>query len=329
VARVRQARIKISAAVGEASYHCVTRTVNKERLFDDVAKDILRRQIWLVADFCGVEVLTYAVMINHFHVVIRVPREQPVPDAELLRRYRVLYPKPTARQAARLEVIVAQLAENGPAAVQWRQRQLRRMGDISQYMKLLKERFSIWFNRTHDRIGTLWAERFKSSLIGPGALLTMVAYDDLNSVRAGLVIDPKDYRFCGYAEAVAGNLAAQKGLWSVVGGPDWASALAAYCEVLFGTGGTPRAKATNIPRGEVQRVLAEGGKLPLAAILRCRVRYFTDGAVLGTRAFVEEQLAAYRKKTGRRQGMGPHELPPCTDWGDLTTLRGLRQRAID
>ena len=330
--RMRQARIKIPAEEAEADYHCMSRTVNGERLFDDVAKEVLRRQLWQVADYCGVQILTYTVMSNHFHVIVRVPLrvplQQSVPDAELLRRYRVLYPKPTTYQAARLEVIQAQLAENGLDAVRWRRQQLRLMGDVSQYMKLVKQRCSIWYNKSHRRFGTLWAERFKSVLVGPDALQTMCAYVDLNCVRAGLVVDPKDYRFCGYAEAVAGNLAAQTGLRTVAGGTEWNDAQTGYREMIFGVGGGPQAMAASIPAAEVQRVLAQGGKVPLAAILRCRLRYFTDGAVLGSRAFVEVQLAAYHRKTGRRERSEPHALPACTSWGDLATLRGLRRRTI-
>ena len=325
---VRQARIKIPAVEGEAVYHCMSRTVNGEWLFDTVVREVLRRQLWQVADYCGVQVLTYTVLSDHFHVMVRVPREQPVSDAELLRRYGVLYPKPTAYQTARLEVVKAQLAENGPEALVWRQRQLRLMGDVSQYMKLVKQRLSIWYNKAHGRFGTLWAERFKSILVGPGALLPMVAYVDLNCVRAGMVEDPKDYRFCGYAEAVAGNPVAQEALRWVLGGRQWADTQAGYRQMLFGKGGSPRDAAANISQGEVRRVLDEGGKLPLAAILRCRIRYFSDGAVLGTKAFVEEQLGAYRKRTGRREGIGPHPLPDCTDWGDLVAMRGLRRPAI-
>ncbi len=54
---------------GSAMYHCVTRMVNKEMLFDPVAKEVLRKQIWRIADFSGVEILTYCVMTNHFHVL--------------------------------------------------------------------------------------------------------------------------------------------------------------------------------------------------------------------------------------------------------------------
>ena len=79
----------------EAVYHCMTRTVNGEFLFEDREKEVLRQMIRQVADFCGVDVLTYCIMSNHFHVLVRVRDEPVVSDRELMRRYRVLYPKPT------------------------------------------------------------------------------------------------------------------------------------------------------------------------------------------------------------------------------------------
>jgi hypothetical protein len=290
---------------------------------------VLRRQIWQVADYCGVQVVTYTVMSNHFHVLLRVPRQVPVSDAELLRRYKVLYPKPTKYQAARLEVIEAELACNGPEAIAWRRRQLALMGDVSQFMKLVKQRFSIWFNKTHRRFGTLWAERFKSILLEPQEQLrrTMAAYIELNAVRAGLVKDPKDYRFCGYAEAVAGSVVAREGIRLVSGDRSWDEAQADYRELIFGTGAASREGSAVISAAELQRVVDEGGRLPLSTVLRCRLRYFSDGAVLGSQAFVDAQLARYRQQTGRGERTAPRALPAWTDWGDLTTLRGLRRRA--
>ena len=327
---MRQARIKIPVAESEAAYHCISRTVNGEWLFDDAAKEILRRQVWQVADYCGVQIVTYAILSNHFHVLLNVPRQAPVSDAELLRRYKVLYPKPTRYQAARLAVVEAELARNGPEAVAWRQRQLALMGDVSQFMKLVKQRFSIWFNKSHRRFGTLWAERFKSLLVETEGRVrqTMAAYIDLNGVRAGLVTDPKDYRFCGYAEAVAGSAAAREGIRSITGGRAWDEAQAHYREVLYGTGAGPREGAGTISVTDLQRVIEEGGRLPLTTVLRCRLRYFTDGAVLGSRAFVDLQLVRYRQKTGRRERTEPRALPAWMDLGDWSTLRGLRQRAF-
>ena len=327
---MRQARIKVAAETGEAVYHCLSRAVAGDWLFDDQAKEVLRRQFWQGADYCGLEILTYVILSNHFHVLVRVPQKTVVTDAELLRRYQVLYPRPTRYQAARLEVIKQQLAVDGSEAQRWRRRQLAQMGDISPFMKLVKQRFSVWFNRNHGRIGTLWTERFKSVLLESEdwVLSTVAAYIDLNAVRAGLVEDPKDYRFCGYAEAVAGSESARTGLRAIVRGPDWGAVQAAYRQVLFGTGAEPREHKAAIPTEALTRVVAEGGRLPLATVLRCRIRYFSDGAVLGSQTFVAGQLAAYRARTGRRERTGVRLLPPVTDWGGMATLRGLRRCAF-
>jgi putative transposase len=130
-----------------------------------------------------------------------------VSDVELLRRFKVLYPKPTKYQVASFAEIERLLRAGGDEASEVRQKLLARMGDLSEFMKTVKQRFSVWYNGSHQRYGTLWADRFKSVLVeGEGnPLQTMAAYIDLNSVRAGIVDDPKDYRCCSYAEAVANS----------------------------------------------------------------------------------------------------------------------------
>ena len=330
---MRQARIKVDAGEGQAVYHCMSRTVNGERLLDDVAKEVLRKQLWQISDYCGLEIITYAIMSNHFHVLVRVPQKPAVTDAELVRRFRILYPKPTKYQTARFDVIQSQLKSNGDAAKEWRNQQLAMMGDLSQFMKLVKQRFSVWYNRSHQRYGTLWAERFKSVLVEAtsGVMRTMAAYIDLNPVRAGLVNDPKDYRFCGYAEAVAGHKPAQQGIVQLIEGGrkhgwDWTQD--AYRETLFGKGSAPKEYGAKIDDAAMQRVIKAKGRLPLHQVLRCRVRYFSDGAVLGGHAFVQEHLGTYQRLTGKRTRTAPRPVPRVTDWGDLSTLRGLRSKTL-
>ena len=290
--------------------------------------------LWQVADFCGVQVLTYCVMSNHFHVLVRVENEQEISDTELMRRYKVLYPKPTKYQEASAALMTKTLEEGGEEAEVIRQKLRARMGDVSEFMKALKQRFSVWYNRSHQRYGTLWAERFKSVLVeGKGnPLQTMAAYIDLNPVRAGLVNDPKDYRFCGYAEAVASRHAARKGMlhiWRAYaddgrrGKFSIDEALHMHRELIFGK----RAGEAGLTEASRMKALKELEKknavLPKAAVLRCRVRYFTDGAILGSQEFVRSFTGAWQMERGRKHPPKVNRMRGA-DWGGLAVIQGMR-----
>ena len=323
-----------------AVYHCITRTVNGAFLFEDADKEMLRRQLWQAAQFSGVQVLTYCLLSNHFHLLVRVPAKAKISDAELLRRYRLLYPKDTALTRKHgggvlgedpATTVETTLAAGGSEAEKLRTSLLKRMYDVSEFMKTVKQRFSVWYNRTHDRYGTLWAERFKSVLIEDDryALATVAAYIDLNPVRAGLVQDPKDYRFCGYGEAVGvGGQRIRAGLQLVLGPGNWSTVLREYRMILFGKGTAAKrdgSSAGEIAWEDARHVLNEGGRLPVSTVLRCRVRYFSDGAALGSQCFVAGVLREYQKLTGRRGRQKDPRPMLGTEWNEMTTLRGLRR----
>jgi len=300
-----------------AYYHLMSRTVNGEALFGDREREVMRKMIWQVAEFSGVRVVTYAVMKNHFHLLVEVPQQAAeVSDAELVRRYRILYPKPTPWQPMRADVLAAHLDANLHEGRQLRKDLLRRMHDISWLMKTLKQRFSRWFNRSKDRFGPVWSERFKSVLVEGDrwALRTVAAYIDLNAVRAGLVSDPIDYRFCGYAEALSGSKRARQGLMVVD------HDLAGYRQTLYGAAAESRDGKDSISREEAVKVLEEEkGVLPIAVILRCRIRYFTDGMVLGSEDFVREHMSQSKRSNQRAKPMRG------ADWKGLSVGTGLRK----
>ncbi len=274
-----------------AVYHCISRTVDGEMLFGSLEKERFRRMLWRVADFSGVEILTYCVMGNHFHVLVRV---SPVPkeglsDAEVVRRFRILYPKRTRYQLMDAGRFEQELASGTERARAMKVSLEARMGDVSEFMKTLKSRFTIWFNQTHRRFGALWSERFKSVLVenSPWALRTVAAYIDLNPVRAGLVKDPKDYRYSGYGEAVGGGASARKGIFSAVGGGK--NTLSAYRIILFGKGAVAGPGECGIPEAKLKAVERHKGELPLTVRFAARLRYFTEGRILGSREFVRQQ----------------------------------------
>tara|TARA_R100000027_G_scaffold61554_5_gene53045 strand:+ start:65134 stop:66039 length:906 start_codon:yes stop_codon:yes gene_type:complete len=297
----------------------MSRTVNGEALFGDREKEVMRKMIWRVAEFSGVRVVTYAVMKNHFHILVEVPpRETEVSDRELIRRYRLLYPRPTPWQPMSVKVLERHLKGKSLEGRELRKDLVRRMSDVSEFMRTLKLRFTLWFNRSRDRFGPLWSARFKSVLVEGDrfALRTVAAYIDLNAVRAGIVSDPKDYRFCGYGEALAGGKRARAGLLVVD------RSMAGYRQTLYGAGSCKKAEKDSISREEALRVLEEEkGKLPLSVVLRCRVRYFSDGMVLGSDKFVREYLDG--EPPGKRPRK-PHRMSGA-DWKDLRVGTGLRQ----
>jgi REP element-mobilizing transposase RayT len=326
-------RVKRITAEGTGIYHCMSRTVNGEALFERREMEVLRKMIHQVADFSGVEILTYCLMHNHFHLLVKVIPEDSIEDGELMRRYRVLYPKPTQYESASIDLMTRELKNEGPDAAMIRQKLMARMGNISAFMKTLKQRFSTWFNKTHERFGPLWADRFKSVLVeGRGNVLqTMAAYIDLNPVRAGLVKDPKDYRFCGYSEAVSGQMWAKRALKFITAGLYEVSdreALQVYRCMLFGKGASASANTASIDHAHALRVLKkEQGVLPSAVLLRCRIRYFSEGAVLGSREFVQSHAETWKRHAGRKHSYKPRIIQ-AEDKEALAILKQVRGPAF-
>jgi REP-associated tyrosine transposase len=332
---MRQPRIK---GQGESFYHCASRVVEGRFLFQTESPGSIEAEHFvylmrrLEKAFC-VQVLTYALMANHFHILCKVPAPRTLTDQELLDCIEVGYGSERRAQVAELLVVHSKDANSSDQGEQLRQHYLSRLFDVSTYMKELKGRFAQWYNRRHQRYGVLWAERFKSVLIEGGQALSAVsAYIDLNPLRAGLCEDPKDYRYCGYAEAIAKKSAhAKLGLREVlglVGDTSWKDVSREYRKLLFQTGtAASKAGALVDPKIAHKVVQKDKGEIPLSDLLRCRVRYFTDGGILGSRAFVQEQFARCRKLAVPLTADRGHRLKVIAD-EQIWALRDLRLRPV-
>jgi hypothetical protein len=310
-----------------AVYHCISRIVGGQALLGDLEKEKLRIMLRQQAGFSGLQVITHALMSNHIHILLRVPACIQLTDAHLVQRASAFY----GANSPYVQTLQQALETSGHLSEDLRTGLLSRMGDVSVYMKELKQRFSKWFNKQHDRFGTLWSERFKSLLVEdqPGAVQAVAAYIDLNSVRAQQATDPKDYRWCGYAEAVAGDEQARQGLASFHESSDWALVGAAYRQVLMATAGRAGRSGKVALDGEAIRAeLARGGQLSMGEVLRVRVRYFSDGLVLGSRNYVNEVFAEFRDRFGARRKTGARPMRGLRALGDLVTLRDLRVNAV-
>ena len=195
-------------------------------------------------------------------------------------------------------------------------------------MKTLKQCFTQWFNKKHERCGHLWEDRFKSSLVESGhAARTVAAYIDLNPVRAALVDDPKDYRWCSYGEAVAGNKRSREGLQRVMfeaGRAQGAEQVAAeellswrqashhYRKILYFA----------LNRNNANLDAEDTPQLSETDALLCRLRAMIDGVALGSSPFVENIFGCYRGRFGKKRKTGARKLQQVDT--RLRTLRNLQ-----
>ncbi|MGK0187860.1 MAG: hypothetical protein ACI9R3_003651 [Verrucomicrobiales bacterium] len=214
---------------------------------------------------------------------------------------------------------------------------LDRLYDLSAFVGEVKQRFSQWYNLRNERIGPLWEDRFKSVLVQgePGILATVAAYIDLNAVRAGIVKDPREWRWCGYAEALKGQGLSRNGVYEVLGNRDaarrdgeaWKKVHRRYRQLLMEEGRQLRDDENRVVRKgltpeEFEAEEARNFELPTPALLRHRLRYFVDGLALGSEAFIEGVFEKNREKMGVERTRGARV--PKVAMGGLRTLRDLR-----
>ena len=317
---MRKARAK---ADGEGYYHIVNRMSWQRMLLKGDWKKRLLGHIRQAAEFAGVEILTFAIMGNHFHLLARVETKREVSGDELVTRMRAIY---SEKQLER------KLAEwdrwDASEKTKWRADEARarmraRMFDLSQFVKLFTERFTTEFNKTGKYTGSPWGQRFKSILIERGSrtLPTVSAYIDLNPIRAKIATNPGEYRWTGLGAALGGDLSAREGLISLIAYSygierrSWEETLDIYRSILDGrleldaaknrdrppkNGACPREEIAGngvcpqrnvFDAKEVERKIKEGTMLSLFELLRCKVRGFCNGWALGSDGFARKLLA--------------------------------------
>jgi len=319
---MRMRRMKVPEGA-DGIYHCHSRAVDGRNIFDARGKEEFLRRMWRTAEFLGVQILSYTVMSNHYHHLVLVPGEVELTNEELLERLRVYYGE---RNSNYLEFREA-LDKGDETLDQLREQHMRRMGDVSEFEKTLKQGFSSWYNRRNDRRGTLWMEPFGSTIAedDPIATIPMAAYIDLNPVRAGIVDDPKDYLHCGYAAALAGDERCREGIQRLMHMNSWPQASTQYRIYLMQQGQMKvPGKAGTIDRDLLLKTLKEEGHLPAHQLLRLKVRYFTHGLVLGSEKYVEEFFQQYRSHFGERRKTGARPIKALPESG-LHVLRDLRK----
>ena len=372
---MRQLRWKFSneqAREKRACYSIVSRVVDRNHCLQVDEKEHFRMFMRMQEKFSGCRVLAYCVMSNHFHILLEVPPmpvnpeapggEEGFTDGELLERLSALYSEAFVAEV-RKELEAAREEGDEARVAEVHARFTYRMHDLSEFMKTLLQRFTSWFNRTHERTGTLWEQRYKSVIVESGdAARTVAAYIDLNPVRAGMAEDPAEYRWSSYGEAVGGGAkgdgkTAREGLVRACSErfqPDdpgqaslsnkefaekWKEVSRIYRR-LMGLALGRRSGRANVGEASpgagmnTEEMLASernGTVLPdlgIVKMLRCRIRYFTDGAVIGSREFVNEAFEGARERFPEKRKDGARKLRGNAKAaaGTLWSMRDLRVR---
>jgi REP element-mobilizing transposase RayT len=185
-------------------YHVISRCVRRAWLWgrDDVTgRDYSHRKHWVLdrlgqlTDIFAIEICAYAVMSDHYHLVLYVDREkaQRWTAEEVIRRWSRLHRQPPlVNRYQEPDVLVAERKAAEKIIGQWRER----LFDISWFMRLLNEHLARLANAEDDCTGRFWEGRFKSqALLDEAGLLTAMVYVDLNPIRAGVAKTPEASEF--------------------------------------------------------------------------------------------------------------------------------------
>ena len=175
-------------------YHCVSRCVRRAFLcgYDRASrKNFDHRKQWILdrikelSDIFSIEVCAYAIMSNHFHMVLHVDsaRARAWSTDEVIERWLRLYSGPEVAQRYQAGINLNKVEQDALAI--WVEVWRARLADLSWYMRCLNETVARMANKEDKCTGRFWEGRFRSqALLDEAALVSCMAYVDLNPIRA-------------------------------------------------------------------------------------------------------------------------------------------------
>lgn len=259
--------------------------------FNDVDKEKAFQMLEDLSQFFLIEIISATWMSNHFHLICFAPGEPPSAKIAAQRHNSYYGMKKMELSPTLTPEKCAEVAAQ--------------MVDISEFMRLFQQKYTCYVNRAHRRRGGLWADRFKSTVLQGSreALWNGVKYVELNPVRAGLVDDPADYRFC---------------TWGRYCGSGTHPFHDNFCRHMRAVAAQHSGQDLSDEqvlaefRGELARIRAwetdQDRKLTAAGMTKAadaaekakrkgdsmqvrfmrRTRYWTDGAIIGSKGFVQD-----------------------------------------
>jgi len=307
-------RVKESCS-DQAVYYLVTNRIAGGRmLFKDVEKYKLKELLFAGCAKLSYQVIDYVFMDNHFHLLIKIPPTSSMDDVELLNRYRL--------HKQNDEITFINSAQKDDFRDQ--------IHDISFIIGNFEQRFDQWFNKEKNSWGRLFGQRFDSEMIEVSpqsdSLLRVMAYISLNPVRAGIVTDPKDFFFCGYADRLAGGSVGESdqdffdlfchGIEAEFEKDKQKHFREVFRAYMLGLRRYKNADSQTLV--EFFREVNLSEELAWDDLFIHKCRFFTKCLVIGSEAFVREKLAKFSHKMKWKR---IHEPYTEDEWNNIYSLK--------
>ena len=193
--------------------HAVQRCVRRAFLCGEDAltgKSFEHRRAWIrnrlefLASVFGIDCLTYTVLSNHLHIVLRSRPDvvKDWSDNEVARRWLRLFPKrrdADGNPADPEDHELGMITNDSNRLIEIR----RRLSDISWWMRAIAENIARRSNKEDECSGRFWEGRYKAQLLlDEASLLACAAYVDLNPVRAAMAKTPEESEFTGAKDRI-------------------------------------------------------------------------------------------------------------------------------
>ena len=289
-------RIARMVVKGEpAIYHIISRTALDGYVIGDVEKDYLLDLIKQKSAVYFAEVVGFSIMCTHFHLLVKMHPGEKYSNEDIKKRFGIAYGKDR---------------KIGDGQVPFYR---KKWEDLSEYVKEIKQGFSRYYNKLHNRKGFFWSDRFKSVIVEKGeTLVNCLAYIDLNPVRADIVEKPEAYRWnsIGY-HVQRGNkdnfLSMDFGL-NEFGVKRSDERLRKYRDLVYEKGGL-----------EINGEAVKEG----CDKFRYRTRYFADSGIIGTKAFVNRHYQTFKGLFSSKHEKRPKSIGGL---GEIYSLKRLSEQ---
>ena len=298
--------------VSNGHYHVMSRIAHREFFLGENERTRLLGIIKRSTRFCAIDLMAYSILSNHFHLEVHVPDPRPMDEYEILWRFSAWKGKSATQQLA--EHWNELRRQNDTCAIASEQNALiDKMFDLSKCMKLMKEWYSTDFNERTGHAGTLWEGIFKSVILEPGTLAcgNVAAYIDLNAPRAGMCNDPALYEWCSFHEACSAesSAASRQYYMAIYGCDNWEAVKSMHID---------RMRHLELIRKAKEQKYKAAGEMEFSD--HYRMRAFTDGVILGSKAFINSIFESNRSIFPASRKEGAKKVP-----GDIEGLFTLRE----